>query len=401
MQKVGWFKIVKASFLISGTCIGGGMLALPVTSSALGFLPTLFVMLLCCVFMTLTGLLYLEVTLPLKERAHINSLAATFLNPFWRGVCWLVYLFICYASLIAYISGGGKEISFVISEIFQGSYTTAAGMTTFVLLFGLILFMGHRSIERVNTLLFASMIIAYVLLLLFSGSKIEPGMLARQQWNGHLLFIVPLMLAMFSFPGLVPSIVPFLEKDVGAVRKAIILGTSLTFLVYFLWLLLVFGSVPHLGEHGLQEAFECDIPATECLHYALKNPAISAIAQFFAFFALATSFLGISLSLFDFLKDAIHLKVSKLLQGAFICLLILAPSLLFALRFDRIFITALELSGGVGDALISGIIPALMVWNARYAYKKQGYEVAGGKPLLIGIIAFSTLILVCEIARRF
>src|ERR1700722_12931894 len=108
-----------------------------------------------------------------------------------------------------------------------------------------------------------------------------------------------------------------------------------------------------------RKRFFATIPAPECLHYSLKNPAISAIAQFFAFFALATSFLGISLSLFDFLKDTVHLKLNQMTQSLLFCLLILAPSLLFALRFEHAFITALELSGGIGDAILSGMVPAL------------------------------------------
>jgi tyrosine-specific transport protein len=401
MHKVSSLKIIKAAFLISGTCIGGGMLALPISSSSLGFFPTVLVMFVCCLFMTLTGLLYLEATLWMKSDAHINTLSARLLNGFWRVVCWLVYLFICYASLVAYISGGGKEIAFVMTEILHSDYTIFAGMLTFCILFGIILFLGHRSVERVNSILFVSMIAAYLMLISLSSSKISFELIAREHWNSQLLFVSPIILTMFSFPGIVPTITPYLERNPQAVKKAIILGTSMTFMVYFLWLLLVFGTVPLAGEHGLQEAFFCDIPATECLHYALKNPAISAIAQFFAFFALATSFLGISLSLFDFLKDTIHLKIGSKTRGLFFCALILAPSLLCAMQFERAFITALELSGGIGDALISGIIPVLMVWKGRSRLAEAGgYQLPGGKPLLIGIALFASLILCCEVGRR-
>lgn len=394
-------KIIKASFLIAGTCIGGGMLALPVSSGPVGFVPSVLVMLLCCVFMTITGLLFLEATLWMKNEAHINTLSVTLLNKFWRAICWVVYLFICYASLVAYISGGGKEITFVLSEILEFHSTSMIGILIFSAAFGIILFLGHQTVERFNSLLFISMIFAYILLIGSSSSSISLFLLKRQEWNSQMLFVFPLMLTTFSFPGIVPTIVPYLEQNHKAVRISILLGTSLTFIVYFFWLLLVFGSVPHEGQHGLKEAFACDIPATECLHYALKNPFISAIAQFFAFFALATSFLGISLSLFDFLRDSIELNINRKVKNLIFCSLILLPSLFFAARYDRAFITALELSGGIGDAILSGIIPALMVWNGRYHYKKSSfYQVSGGKPLLIGVIMFSFTILLCEIGRR-
>ena len=77
------------------------------------------------------------------------------------------------------------------------------------------------------------------------------------------------------------------------------------------------------------------------------------------------------------------------------------PTIFFAIYFQRAFITALELSGGIGDSFISGLIPAMMIWKGRYSLAKQGsYKVNGGKPVLVLIGFFSILILSCEILRR-
>jgi tyrosine-specific transport protein len=398
-----WLRIMNALFLVAGTCIGGGMLALPISSSSTGFWPAILVMFISCIFMTITGLLFLEATLWMGNGAHLISLASRFLNQFGRAICWVTYLFIGYASLIAYVSSGGKEIAFVLREILLFPFSNFLGSFAFITLFGVILYLGHRIVEKVNTLLFLSMLLAYGLMIGLGHSEINLELLQKQEWNAtHMLLIVPLMLATFSFPGIVPTIVPYLKRDVQAVRIAIIGGTTLTFLVYLIWLLIVFGSVPLEGPHGLHEALACDIPATECLHYALNNPILSYIAQFFAFFALATSFLGIALALFDFLSDG--LKISKEGWGKMTLILIIAiPVLLFALYFERAFITALELSGGIGDALISGLIPAIIIWNGRYKQKVQQpghYQVMGGKFLLVCVGLFSLFVLLSEIAGR-
>ena len=378
------------------------MLALPISSGSVGFIPSLLVMLVCCVFMSFTGLLYLEATLWMKDNAHLNTLSTVLLGRFWRAVCWVSYLFICYASLVAYMSGGGKEVTFVLNILFDQTYGNALGIFLFSVVFSLILFLGHKLVEKTNTIMFVSMLFAYLMLVGTSSGGIKGSFLLRQEWNGYWFLLFPLMLTTFSFPGIVPTIVPYLDKNPKSVRQAIIIGTIISFVVFFLWLFVVLGSVPHEGEHGLLEAFQCDIPATECLHYALNNPYLSAIAQFFAFFALATSFLGISLSLFDFLRDTITLKITDFSKKLLFCLIVFAPSFLFALYFERAFITALEMSGGIGDAIISGIIPVIMVWNGRYFFKKQGtYQVSGGKPLLFGIVLVSALIFFCEILRRF
>ncbi len=396
-----WIKISNALFLVAGTCIGGGMLALPISSSTSGFWPSVIVMLISCIFMTITGLLFLEATLWLKKGSHIISLSKEFLNKFGQAVCWIVYLFIGYASLVAYTSGGGKELSFVLTEILHIPFSSALGSIAYLFVFGGVIYLGYQIVERVNTILFISMIVAYLCMLGLAPKEVNSHLLERQDLNlNNLLFVIPLMLTTFSFPGIVPTIVPYLDKDIKAIRIAIIGGTSLTFIVYFLWLLIVLGTVPHEGPHGLQEAFLCDIPATECLYYAIKNPLFSYIAQFFAFFALTTSFLGIALALFDFLSDGIG--ISKKGKGKlYLTLLIAIPTLFFSIYFKRAFITALEMSGGIGDTIISGFIPAIMIWNGRYRlFKKGDYQVKGGKPLLIIICLFSLSILACEVLRR-
>ena len=57
------FEILKCSVLIAGTCIGGGMLALPLSIGSFGFLPSVALMFVACVFMSISSLLYLEATL--------------------------------------------------------------------------------------------------------------------------------------------------------------------------------------------------------------------------------------------------------------------------------------------------------------------------------------------------
>lgn len=396
-------RTISATFLVAGTCIGGGMLALPISSSTVGFWPSVAIMFLACVFMTITGLLFLEATLWMKNDAHIISMASKLLNPFGKIVCWLVYLFIGYFSLTAYVSGGGKEIGFVATEILKIPLSNYWGSFIFISLFGIILYIGHRTVERVNTILFISMILAYVGMIVLAQPEVKLHLLDRQDLDSKsLLFISPLMLTTFSFPGIVPTIVPFLKRDVRALRIAIIGGTITTFLVYVVWLLVMFGSVPYEGVHGLKEAFLCDIPATECLHYAIQNPILSYVAQFFAFFALITSFLGIASALFDFLADGCNIS-KKGFGKLTLTLAIVLPSLFFGIYFKRAFITALEMSGGMGDSIISGLIPVIMVWRGRYHFKlaKQGsYQVFGKKALLLAIGILSCVILVCEVARR-
>ncbi|MEK7339366.1 MAG: aromatic amino acid transport family protein, partial [Verrucomicrobiota bacterium] len=68
---------------------------------------------------------------------------------------------------------------------------------------------------------------------------------------------------------------------------------------------IVLGSVPLQGSGGLQEAFTKGQAATEALYAIVSNFYFIALAESFAFFALVTSYLGIALGLFDFLRDGL------------------------------------------------------------------------------------------------
>ena len=107
---------IGAIFLVAGTCIGGGILALPLLTGLAGFLPSSLMLLLCWLFMTSTGLLYLEVNIWLGSDIHIIGMARRLLGPIGKAISILVYLFICYTSLVAYISGGGG----LLVEAFKG-----------------------------------------------------------------------------------------------------------------------------------------------------------------------------------------------------------------------------------------------------------------------------------------
>ena len=106
MNKTGTF--IGGTLLIAGSCIGAGMLALPIATGLAGFIPSVFSFLIAWGFMTLTGLLLVEVQSTFKERVNIGSMAERAMGPAGRIISWVLYLFLFYSLLIAYISGSGS-----------------------------------------------------------------------------------------------------------------------------------------------------------------------------------------------------------------------------------------------------------------------------------------------------
>jgi tyrosine-specific transport protein len=374
-------------FLVGGTCIGGGMLALPITTGLSGFLPSLAVMFFCWLAMTATALLLLEASLWMEEGVHVITMTSRLLGVSGKVVSWILYLFISYASIVAYSAGGGIQIADAISRLYDVAFTRDHGCFLFLVLFGAVVYLGNTAVGRVNAVLFVAMIVAYVVLVGMGTGEVNPSLLSYRQWSNSLLAI-PLMLTSFSFQTMVPSLTPYLKSHVRSLRLAIIGGTFLAFVIYAIWLALILGIVPVGGTNGLSAALAQGEPATQFLRAHVEGRYVAQIAEFFAFFAIVTSFLGMALGLFDFLADGLH--IPKMGWGnVLLGLLIVVPTLIFAVKFERIFLLALDTSGGFGDTILNGIIPVLMVWMGRYRLGYKGAEqVPGGKVALTLILLF-------------
>jgi tyrosine-specific transport protein len=388
--------LISAIFLVAGTCIGGGMLALPVSTGISGFFPSAVIMGCCWLAMTLSALLLLEVNLWMKEGAHVLTMSSTILGPIGRVLSWILFLFISYASIVAYTAAGGSLMRDAMGSFLGQPLSKEVGCLCFILCFGGIIYLGNRFVGRVNTVLFVAMIGAYLALISTGLSEVKLELLSHRRWSTSFLAI-PILLTTFSFQTMLPSLTPYLKRDVKALRWAVIGGTSLTFIVYLIWQFLVLGVVPVSGPHSLIKALEVGEPVTQFVREHVQSTWVSYLAEYFGFFALVTSFLGIALGLIDFLADGLHIKKSgfgKVLLG----LLIVIPTFIFAAYFERIFLLALDTSGGFGDSILNGIMPVLMVWIGRYyLHFPNENRVPGGKPLLLFVLAFFIISLAIEV----
>ena len=112
----------------------------------------------------------------------------------------------------------------------------------------------------------------------------------------------------------------------------------------------------------------------------VASPHVELAVHLFADLALATSFLGVSLGLFDYLADRFQRKnnVSGRLQSGMITFL---PPLAFALFYPRGFVMALGYAG-VAFAVLALMLPAMPVMTSRQLHPQAAWRVAGGAPVL-------------------
>lgn len=361
-------KLLSTMFLVSGTSIGGGMLAMPLAANQSGLIPATLVLFAAWAFMTITALILLEVSLWIKKDCHIISLTDHFLGPIGKAVAWVTYIFIAYFSLSAYVSGGGDILQKIHHGVLGGQWIHQLYPVLFIVIFGIVVEISSKAVSLLNSALFWAMIALYVVLVAIGLPNIEMDNLGHSSFS-NALGIMPIFLTAFSFQMIVPSLASFMDYDAKGLRRALLGGTSLSFLFYFVWIFVVLGTTDQTSGSAMMEAYasgRLPLSAFSGANIQLFNTAM----QVFAFFALTTSYLGISWGLFDFLADGLGVKKIGS-NRLWLWLLVVVPAFGISQVNSRAFIGALEITGAYGDTILNGILPILMLFVGVYSMKKS------------------------------
>ena len=385
-------KVVGGSLIVAGTAIGAGMLALPVATAEGGFFPACMIFLLCWLFSTATGLLFVELINWMPQDSNIITMARRLLGRPGKVIAWALYIFLFYSLTVAYVSSGGNFVSSVIGE----GTPKALGIIIFTVVFGGVVYFGTKWVDRINSVLMLGLVITFVAFVIMGAFEVDPTRLLPQKW-GRAFLALPVMFTSFSFQGTIPSLYTYLDHDPYKTRKAIIIGAAIPFLAYIVWEVLILGIIP---QEALFEAKRLDLTAVAPLRDVLSSKTIIYIGAFFAFFALTTSFLGVTLGLLDFLSDGLQIEKKGWGKGG-LCALVYVPPMIIGVTTPTLFFRALGY-GGIGCALLLGLLPTLMVWVGRYKenYPKHDFRLPGGRKVLLLLFAFVALELTVEVINE-
>ncbi|SAZ06045.1 Tyrosine-specific transport protein [Cardiobacterium hominis] len=426
-------KTLGTTLLVSGTMIGAGMLAMPLTSAGIGFTFTVVLLISLWILLTYSALLFVEVYQTTESDSGIGTLSALYFGNAGRVVSTTVMFVFLYALLAAYISGGGEILmkatqstglfgqegiflhfieNFGIQVQSGGVFVSAmdaAGLTNevnifnvspemtlkifigiFTVFFGSFVIISTKVVDGFNRLLFFVMLVALVVVMfvMFPKASVQ-NLMAMPLDNALIISAAPIFFTSYGFHGSIPSLVKYMEGDVRGLRIAIVAGSAITLVGYILW---------QLSTHGVlsQSEFTQILKEKPTLYGLIEacrritgSEIIASAVQLFSALALVTSFLGVALGLFDctedMLRKGLHINAGRLLLGAITFL----PPVLFAYFYPD-FIAALSYAGQM-FAFFAVVLPVGLVWKARRRYPNLPYRVAGGDialiiALVIGIV---------------
>ena len=362
-------KLIGSTLIVAGTAIGGGMLAMPIISSGVGFRGIAVVMFALWFVMCFTSLLLVELYKYNSANDGFNTLTHRYLGKAGSYVTAASMLSLMYALLAAYVTGGGDILASILKTWLGIFISPQAGIVLFTLFFGGMVAFGTKYVDYITKGFFSLKLVALTALLFFLIPFVQMENLATLPLKNKFIFAaIPVIFTSFGFHVVIPSLVKYLDKDIPKLRWVMIVGSTLPLLVYLVWQATILGSINNevfrkvLGENAGLDGL---LTAISQIYQA---PFIDILMHLFAGAAILTSFLGVAMSMFDYIKDlGKNVRYVRTSLGAILATFI--PPLAFALYYPKGFVMALSYAS-ISLVVLSIVLPILMLIKA----KKQAKE---------------------------
>lgn len=386
-------KTLGSTLIVAGTTIGGGMLAMPLTSAGIGFGFTVALLIGLWLLLSFAALLFVELYQTVESDAGIGTLAEKYYGSFGRVLSTAVLLIFLYALVSAYVSGGSSLLAGLLPTIGDEQTTSRIAGVLFTVIFGFFIILGTNSVDKINRIIFLSKIGFFVVVLFLLLPKVSlENLLEIPIDNALIISASPIFFTSFGFHGSIPSLNKYLDGDVKALRISVLVGTFIPLVAYILW---------QLATHGV-------LSQTEFLAILKQDPTLNGLVtatikitgsemiggavRLFSALALITSFLGVALGLFEALEDLLK-RVNIPTNRVSLGLLTFLPPLAFALFYPQGFILALGYAGQM-FAFYAIVLPIAMVWKLRKIYPNLPYRVKGGSASLIITLVIGVFIVI-------
>ncbi len=384
--------LLGGAMIVAGTAVGAGMFSIPIVTAGVWFSGSVMLLIYTWACMLLSGLMILEANLNYPSGASFHTMVQDLLGKVWSSINGLSITFVLYILTYAYISAGGSIISHTLQNA-TGIGQTGAGFI-FAILVAFVVWLSTRAVDRLSTILIGGMVITFIMSVGDMFNHVETSVLFNQTDNNanylpYALVALPYLLTSFGYHGNVPGLVKYYHKNSKAVVRSLLYGTLIALVIYVLWQYAIQGNIA-------REAFKQVIADGGNIGSLLKQMDIVSASQVtsqllnaFSYMALTSSFLGVSLGLFDYLAD--FFKFSDDRNGrAKSALVTFVPPTIGALLFPNGFLYAIGFAG-LAATVWAVIVPALMARASRKRFPQAAYRAPGGRFMIGFIILFGLI----------
>ena len=373
--------------LISGTCIGAGMMALPMVLAKIGIVPSLIVIVLTWLFTYYTSLINVELTLHCKDVGHSTKfLSEEFSGVKTRAIEEFTTKLLSYSALSAYIYG--------CSSIFQKlTNNNLFLIQTILAVFIIILFLFQSNIiSKVNSFIFfifISLLLFIIIRLVFCVNFSNIPLIVDGNFY-NIPSIIILVFTSFGYQLIFYTIRDYCENDVKMMIKVILYGSIIPMFVYILW---AFSSISVIYDRNidffnLMATSDVDVgDFIKELSKIFSFQGLQIMFYWICIFTIFTSIIGVGLSLLEYYNLKLKGNVSqpRLLSS----LITVIPPYIVSTLVPNAFTKILDFAG-ILLIIISILIPIYLYFKANI---EQSYLKIFNKYALILCLFISILII--------
>jgi tyrosine-specific transport protein len=342
-------KFILAILFIAGNAIGGGVLGLPLVLNQAGFAASALACLGLYVLALGAGVMFAGLFCENHQR-DLPTFFSRELGRWGSGIFSISFFSLFFCLLVAYWAGLQSIFGLIADSPWL--LFVAAFIAIFLQL------LGTTFLSRAVGALTLGLIVTFfglIFLPFFHGGGNFLG--TGNGWVANRA--LPIIFCSYGFQGAIPIICRQLDFDRNRVARAIFYGTLLPLLFN---LLVLFISFRTLSRDELLCGATEGIPVFLLFKEKFSSSLFACLGQWFSFFAIGSSLLGVTATLSGALRDLFHGHAwYEKAETALVVVLPMAVTICWA----HIFISALEIAGGICLNVVAGILPSLVAIRKR------------------------------------
>lgn len=391
-------KQMSAVFLLAGTAIGSGMIALPMVLSHIGAIYTLLLILFCSIMTYFSALIRTELNLHSDSKFTLEDVGYYFSGKKAALIGNISFKVLSFSLLAAYVYGLGSLL-YANNEM---------KIIPSIVVFIILTFSSHW-IMNFNRRLFAVLLIAILLSIILMIINIDFTTTAIQTSNlrfNKLCIILPTVFTSFGFQGSLHTLTNFCNNDRKLIKSACFFGSLIPATVYICWTLCIIFVLSKTQPNLFLRMATSGIDINEFIN-ALCNVANSYLMKsgifIISLLVMLTSTIGVGIALvedlemtFKRIKQFQNIRIrflkNKQLLRISCSLITIIPATIIAICIPGAFVNILSFAG-----MILSIIAIFLPIYLFSKLKDQNiFKVLKNKWIIVLLSLFGILILLCE-----
>lgn len=390
-------------FIVAGTAIGAGMLALPLVLAQFGLLLTILIMFSIWSIMYYVSLVVVELNLQEGHGLTLIQLGKRFSGHTAQSIALICLKVLTFSLLAAYIDGGASIIQKLLMTFTDAQYDIRFIIILFTSALILLFLFSTRWIDYVNRLLFFALIASFCLLIFGLLTKIDisklpinPMELNFDAWR----IALPVVFTSFGYQMVIHSLTTYCKNDKIQLKRVFFLGSLIPTFVYIIWTTCVLGVLYLEDPVVFQQILKGKAAIGDvvlALSHILNAASIHLFSTITSLLAIFTSIIGVGLGLKDSWKIILIKKIKNPTTHSFATVFItFIPSLLAVLFIQNAFIKALSFAGMI-SAILAVLLPIYLLKKAKAKTSMYYYPILKYKSLQFVALSIGIVIVMCEI----